>query len=579
MAKKAPAQAAQPEAAPKLPEVSVSEMGTAVSGDFGIKMAMGTRLRKGELADAAMGAKFSEWAYDKSPGLGEDGQTVSSFTVSDPNAARMGRIKEISVIAFKGSITLADFAQDVSLGGKPRDLYNEFSRKGKQDMEKILIQKAVDDIASGKDVFITGHSLGGYYASEFALALKEAAGSDWDKIKGHVKLVTVDPIGVSPEFLKKAKPADLEQMHVVSEASIAQVARNVNGLMQPEMGRVMKVSYKDADPEGFKLAQTGGMMCLNEKGEEELSRKKSVLGGFKVGQVKNAHSISDMRKSFEALAQDQKALPEGAFSSARNRLDVVMKSEGRLSGFERAALNLPESLGKLERGLVDAARPQKAHALLAGAGEMDRDSLGYKLTHKLETVAAYAKDKLSNERDTVKIYRNGEPVLEVATDSAGGVEYANPHRQKLAEVGKVQKDLMEGPRTKAMMEGMSPQARRELAYETLKQRSRAAGAYSAGDFPQTLELLERKAEQSDRRIAEAKSEGLENIGLLGKRPEAGGPPPDPAQVKQMLESVQKNSLVGQMLDVNVRDKLLANRIKAALGQKDSGLSCEKPSGP
>lgn len=154
---------------------------------------------------------------------------VGMFSRRDSNAdpfdlSKSNEIKEL-VISWKGSDDLADFFRDGHPAGPGKAL-----QSAKEGVFDSALKQLAMNINKCDKVVITGHSLGGFLASEFVLYVKEKMGDDWWKENSKkMELSTVDTIGLSNEFLRSYNSQELSgltQRHLVVDGAIAEKSRD-----------------------------------------------------------------------------------------------------------------------------------------------------------------------------------------------------------------------------------------------------------------------------------------------------------------------------------------------------------------
>lgn len=151
-----------------------------------------------------------------------------SFSVprkpSDPFNLSERDSERVFAISFKGSDDAIDFYRDASLGGPGKAL--DDARRNLFDGLLKEMKKSVND---HERIIITGHSLGGFLASEFATYARNTLGDEWWNHHGQkIEIATIDPIGFSREFVSMTQRGDFnpaKQSHLVVKDSIAQKSR------------------------------------------------------------------------------------------------------------------------------------------------------------------------------------------------------------------------------------------------------------------------------------------------------------------------------------------------------------------
>ena len=150
------------------------------------------------------------------------------FNLSVPTGRR------VLVIAFKGSDDLVDFVRDPSAKGVGKAL--DEARDGLFEKTLFKLKAAVE---SGDDVLVTGHSLGGFLASEFAMFARDRMGGEWwGRNGGKISLATIDGIGFGRSFselTRSGSMAPMEQIHMAVDGSIAQKSRDAS-MIRATMG-------------------------------------------------------------------------------------------------------------------------------------------------------------------------------------------------------------------------------------------------------------------------------------------------------------------------------------------------------
>lgn len=158
--------------------------------------------------------------------------SADPFDLSKPDIQ-----KRVLAVALKGSDDLSDFINDIHKSGPATVMEGYKNSSIHRSLAQETIQAILKNGAESDEIVLTGHSLGGYAASELLLELKRQASPEWWKQNASkITMDAIDPIGFSKEFLEQSKsgalaPAKLGVLSV--RGSIARISMAGNSLEDP----------------------------------------------------------------------------------------------------------------------------------------------------------------------------------------------------------------------------------------------------------------------------------------------------------------------------------------------------------
>lgn len=158
--------------------------------------------------------------------------SANPFDLSVPDTK-----KRVLAVALKGSDDLSDFINDIHKSGPGAVMDGYKNSSNHRSLALETIQEIIKNGPASDEIVLTGHSLGGYAASELLLELKRQASPEWWKQNAaKISMDAIDPIGFSKEFLEQSKsgalaPAKLGVLSV--RGLIARISMLGNSLEDP----------------------------------------------------------------------------------------------------------------------------------------------------------------------------------------------------------------------------------------------------------------------------------------------------------------------------------------------------------